>query len=175
MTSVAETTVRGVLASLRSSEPAPAGTAASALAAAVGASLLARTGSRPDPRAASSQDQARLRDATIRATAFADRLVSLADDGRPGVEVPLEVLRACAAAVKGAIALSELGNRTAAADVEVALELLLAAARGARRMVDVRLAGVSDPDEAARVSGECARLEQETDRDAGAARRHLAE
>jgi formiminotetrahydrofolate cyclodeaminase len=163
-------------------------------------------GGLPARDAGSDQDRARLRDATIRGTAFADRLLALTDEDsrayqgvmaayrlpkgtpeeqaarrsqiqealRAAADTPLETMRACAAALKGAIAVSELGSRNAASDVQVALELLNAGLRGARRNVEINLGSLKDAAYVARVAEECARLEADADRDTAAARRRLA-
>lgn len=89
-------------------------------------------------------------------------------------EAPLETMRACAAALKSAIAVAEFGQRSASSDVLVALELLNAALRGARRTVETNLMGLKDEGYAASVTAECQRLEADADRDTTAARRRIA-
>lgn len=204
--SLTSLTVREILAAFRSPEPVPGGGSASALTGALGASLLAMVGGLPKSAAAGDQDRARLRDATVRATAFADRLMLLTDEDsrayaavaaayqlpkgtsgeqearraeiqralRSATEAPLETMRACAAAVKSAIAVAEYGQRSASSDVLVALELLAAALRGARLNVEINLASLKDEAYAAAATDECRRLEAEADRDVTAARRRLS-
>ena len=75
-----EATVSGLLAAFRSSEPAPGGGSAAALAGAAGASLLAMVAGLPKPRATGSADVDRLKDAGVRATAIASRLEGLIDE-----------------------------------------------------------------------------------------------
>lgn len=70
----------GLLAAFRSSEPAPGGGSASALAGAAGASLLAMVAGLPRPGATEPADIERLKDAGIRATALASRLEGLIDE-----------------------------------------------------------------------------------------------
>jgi methenyltetrahydrofolate cyclohydrolase len=204
--SFATMTVREILQAFRSPEPVPGGGSAAALAGAIGASLLAMVGGLPKNTATGDQDRALLRDATMRATAFADRLMLLTDEDsrafslvaaayrlpkgtpeeqaarrdriqaalRAATEAPLETMRACAAALKSAIAVAELGQRSASSDVLVALELLGAGLRGARRNVDINLGGLKDDGYAAEVARACDQLEADADRDATAARRRIA-
>jgi len=63
---------------------------------------------------------------------------------RQATDVPLEVMRCCAAALDRAVVVAALGNPTAVTDVGVALELLRAAARGAKLNVEINLASVTD-------------------------------
>jgi formiminotetrahydrofolate cyclodeaminase len=58
--------------------------------------------------------------------------------------VPLEVMRTCAAALEQAPAVGTLGNANASSDVQVAIELLKAARRGARLNVEINLEGLKD-------------------------------
>lgn len=71
--------VSELLSDFRSSEPTPGGGSASALAGAVGASLLAMVAGLPKPRAATDADVARLGTAGARCAGLADRLTALID------------------------------------------------------------------------------------------------
>lgn len=73
-------------------------------------------------------------------------------------EVPLGVMRGCAAALGEAEAIAGLGNANAASDVGVARELLRAARRGAQLNVEINLDGLRDQDYVARVRDEAAAL-----------------
>lgn len=72
-------TVSDLLAAFRSSDPTPGGGSASALAGAVGASLLAMVAGLPKPRASSEEEGSGLRDAGIRCTVLASHLEALID------------------------------------------------------------------------------------------------
>lgn len=74
-----QSTVADLLAAFRSAEPTPGGGSASALAGAVGASLLAMIAALPKSRAATVEDAERLTAAGSRAAALGDRLAELMD------------------------------------------------------------------------------------------------
>lgn len=63
---------------------------------------------------------------------------------RAATDAPLETLRTVAEAARHARTVAEHGNRSAASDVRVALELLEAAAAGAAANVETNLAGLDD-------------------------------
>jgi formiminotetrahydrofolate cyclodeaminase len=89
-------------------------------------------------------------------------------------ETPLETMRACQQAMRGATIVAEAGNPNAASDAGVAVELLLAALRGAALNIGVNLKGLSDAGFAARVSEEATQLEADAVADAERARQLLA-
>lgn len=93
---------------------------------------------------------------------------------RQATVVPLETLRACAAAMPLAAQVAEAGNRSAASDVGVAVGLLEAAAAGAEANVRINLDGLKDESFNANVSSEASRLAAEMAAVAGAAREALA-
>jgi methenyltetrahydrofolate cyclohydrolase len=64
---------------------------------------------------------------------------------RGAIDAPLAVMRACASASARAIAIASFGNPSAASDVQVGLELLMAGLRGARLNVEINLESVKDP------------------------------
>ncbi len=74
-----EHSVRDLLQAFRSSEPTPGGGSASALAAAVGASLLSMVAALPKSRAATEEDVERLAAAGLRCADIADRLTGFVD------------------------------------------------------------------------------------------------
>ncbi len=117
--------VRDVLAAFSSSEPAPGGGSASALASAIGASLLYRL-----PKAPGEEQDAR--------KAAIQRALRAATD------VPLGVLRLSEAALDQAKTIAARGNRAAASDVGVAVALLRAGARGARLNIEINIGSISD-------------------------------
>jgi methenyltetrahydrofolate cyclohydrolase len=76
---------------------------------------------------------------------------------RGAIAAPLEVMRACANASVGAVPIASFGNPSAASDVQVGLELLMAGLRGARLNVEINLRSMKDPADAGE---EGARLER---------------
>lgn len=105
-----------------------------------------------DRLAALADEDARAYDAVVAAYRLpkasdadkAARAASIQASLRGAIDVPLEVMRQCAAAIEAADAVAAFGNPNAASDIGVALELLGAAARGARLNVDINLGTVSD-------------------------------
>lgn len=85
--------VADLLAAFRSSEPTPGGGSASALAGAVGASLLAMVAGLPKPRAAADAEVERLKDAGTRCTALALRLEALIDEDTDAYDRVVEAFR----------------------------------------------------------------------------------
>lgn len=94
---------------------------------------------------------------------------------RQATVVPLETLRACAAAMPLAAQVAEAGNRSAASDVGVAVGLLVAAATGAEANVRTNLDGLKDEGFNANVASEAARLTAELGAAARAARQALTD
>jgi methenyltetrahydrofolate cyclohydrolase len=174
---LSERTVTDLLAAFRSPNPTPGGGSASALAGAVGASLLAMVAALPKTRASNAEDEEALREAGQRCAALSQELTTLIDRDseayeqvmtaykrpkgtdeekaarsaaiqtalRGAIDAPLAVMRACANASVRAIAIASFGNPSAASDVQVGLELLMAGLRGARLNVEINLESVKDP------------------------------
>lgn len=187
---LAASPLTALLEAFRSPAPTPGGGSASALAGAVGASLLAMVAALPRPRAGNDADLARLREAGERCTALARALEALIDRDSAAYElvrlayrlpkstedektaraarieetlqgatdVPLEVMRACDAALAESAAVLALGNASAASDVKVGIELLRAGFRGARLNVEINLDAITDRSYAERAAAEAARL-----------------
>lgn len=88
--------------------------------------------------------------------------------------VPLQTLRACAAAMAHAESVAGDGNRSAVSDVGVAIGLLEAAAAGAEANVRINLVSVRDLKFTSAASDETGRLISDVNRQAAAARRRLA-
>jgi formiminotetrahydrofolate cyclodeaminase len=63
---------------------------------------------------------------------------------KAAVEAPLDVMRACAAAIEQSPVVAALGNASASSDVQVGRELLGAGLRGAKLNVDINLESVKD-------------------------------
>lgn len=103
----------------------------------------------------------------------AARSQAIARATRGATEAPLNTMRACQQSLRGAVAVARNGNRRAASDVGVGVELLLAALRGARLNVEINLPSLDDAAYAARVKSEAEELERDAAADADAARRGL--
>ena len=88
---------------------------------------------------------------------------------RSATEAPLEVMRACAEAIGLAAVVAAFGNRNAASDVRVGLELLRAGLRGAKLNVDVNLASIKDETFVAAVRREAEHLVAEGEREVSTA------
>ena len=75
-------------------------------------------------------------------------------------ETPLETMRYAAEALEAAPIVARLGSANAASDVVVAIELLSAAARGARANVEINLESLDDAAYVARLREEVAELDR---------------
>ncbi|PYR64536.1 MAG: formimidoyltetrahydrofolate cyclodeaminase [Acidobacteria bacterium] len=92
---------------------------------------------------------------------------------RLATETPLDTMRACQQALRGAVIVASNGNRRTTSDVGVGVELLLAALRGARMNVDINLSTLEDAAYIARATEEADELVSDGERDAERARRAL--
>jgi formiminotetrahydrofolate cyclodeaminase len=92
---------------------------------------------------------------------------------RQATETPLETMRCCQQALRGAIVVAANGNRNAATDTAIGAELLLAGLRGAGLNVDVNIDSVSDAPFASRVAEERRQLAADGEADARLAREQL--
>jgi formiminotetrahydrofolate cyclodeaminase len=79
---------------------------------------------------------------------------------KTAAEAPLDTMRHAAEALELASTVARLGNASAASDVEVAVHLLLAAARGARANVKINLGSLDDAAYVERVREEVAEIER---------------
>ena len=86
-------TVAELLAAFRSSDPTPGGGSASALAGAVGASLLAMVSALPKPKAATDDEVLRLRKAGQRSTELAEQLTALIDRDSESYDLVVQAYR----------------------------------------------------------------------------------
>jgi formiminotetrahydrofolate cyclodeaminase len=101
------------------------------------------------------------------------RRAAIQEATKLATEVPLETMRVCQQAMRGAVTVARAGNRNAVSDVGVAVELLLTGLRGARLNVDINLPGIKDQEYAARVAAERDMLETDAAHDAHSAREAL--
>jgi formiminotetrahydrofolate cyclodeaminase len=92
---------------------------------------------------------------------------------RGATETPLDTLRACQQALRGAVMVAGSASRNASADVAVAIELLTAAARGAALNVDANLGSLRDTAFVHRARAERQELEAESVADGARARERL--
>jgi len=196
-------TVSEFLAAIRSSNPTPGGVSASALAGAMGASLLAMVAGLPKSTATTAEDAERLRAAGERCTALARELESLVERDsdayntvlaayklpkatdeqktarsaavqagfRAAIDAPVAVMRACAAAAEQGVIVATLGLPSAASDVQVGMELLNAALRGAKLNVETNLGSVRDAEYLARVRDDVNEFERAIEHETALARR----
>jgi methenyltetrahydrofolate cyclohydrolase len=79
---------------------------------------------------------------------------------KTAAETPLETMRRASAALGEAPLIARLGNANAASDLVVAIELLLAAARGARANVEINLESLDEAAYVAQLREEIARIDQ---------------
>lgn len=86
-------TTSELLAAFRSSEPTPGGGSASALAGAVGASLLAMVAGLPKPKATGDEDLRQLGDAGAQCSALAVQLEALIDDDSAAYDLVVGAFR----------------------------------------------------------------------------------
>jgi formiminotetrahydrofolate cyclodeaminase len=203
---LAEFALLDLLDAFASNEPVPGGGSASALAGAVGASLLLMVADMTKTRTAAPEETADLADAAARLRPRREELTELVDRDseayqavvaayklpkeseaekearrlaieaamREATEVPLETMRVCQQALRGAVIVAAAGNPRAGSDVGVGVELLIAAVRGARMNVDANLASLSDAAYVSRVATERDVLVADAEADAERARKALA-
>jgi formiminotetrahydrofolate cyclodeaminase len=89
---------------------------------------------------------------------------------RAATDTPLETMRACQQALRGAVIVAANGSRRTTSDVGVAIELLLAGLRGARMNVEINLSTLDDALYIARIKTEVLELERDAAVDADTAR-----
>lgn len=93
---------------------------------------------------------------------------------RGATETPLDTMRACQQALRGAVMVAGNASRSAGSDVAVGIELLVAAVRGGGLNVDTNLGELQDAAFADRARVERQELEAESLADAGEARKRLS-
>lgn len=182
--------LRDVLASFAAAGPAPAGGSASALAAAVGVSLLimasrlAETATEPVAltRLQRTLIEAIDHDPVVFATVLAARRLPRATPGerafrdaalrqawRDATDGPLEVMRAASAALDEARGVATAAPRSAVSDVRVAIGLVRAGYDGARSTVEDNLTQITDGVYVESARADIAALSRDVDRAAEAA------
>ena len=83
---------------------------------------------------------------------------------RKAADTPLEAMRRASEALGSAPIIARLGNANAASDVAVAVELLLAAAHGARANVEINLESLDDAAYVARLKEEVSEIDRRCSR-----------
>lgn len=178
------------LGALSSSDPTPGGGTASAIAGAMGTSLLVMVTGLAKSKTNSEAEKAALANAGAALQPLGAQLSTLADADTDAFNevmaayrlpkatdeekaartlavqaalqgatlAPLRTLRACADALKHAVAVAEHGNRSATSDVGVAIGLLEAAAAGAEANVRINLTSIRDAGFTASTGDETSRL-----------------
>jgi methenyltetrahydrofolate cyclohydrolase len=145
--------VRGLLDAFRSPDPTPGGGSASALASAVGASLLLMVAALPKTRNGTDDDRdtaaydrvvAAYRMAKASPEEQAARKAAIQRALQGATDVPLGVMQRTVRALEAATAIAVHGYKSASSDVGVAIALLTAGATGAKLNVDVNLEAISD-------------------------------
>jgi formiminotetrahydrofolate cyclodeaminase len=101
------------------------------------------------------------------------RRAAMGDAMQRATEVPLETMRYCQQALRGAAIIAANGNRNAATDTATGVELLLAALHSAGLNVDVNVGSVSDSAYASRIGEERRQLAADAEADARTARERL--
>src|SRR5262249_3890988 len=79
---------------------------------------------------------------------------------RAAIGAPLAVMRACAAGVEQGVVVATLGLASASSDVQVGIELLNAALRGAKLNVERNLGSLKDESYVARVRSDAQEFER---------------
>jgi formiminotetrahydrofolate cyclodeaminase len=90
---------------------------------------------------------------------------------RAATSAPLDVMRACAAAAEQGVVVATFGNPSASSDVQVGIELLGAALRGARLNVETNLGSIKDAAYADAVRRDVEEFERALAHETAAARR----
>ena len=96
----------------------------------------------------------------------AARRDAIASAMRRATEVPLQTMRACQQAIRGAVTIASNGNPNAASDTGVGIELLGAALRGAAMNVTINIRSLTDQAFVERVETERRQLETDAADDA---------
>jgi methenyltetrahydrofolate cyclohydrolase len=103
----------------------------------------------------------------------ASRSARIQEAMQEATDTPLEVMRACRAAIEQGTVVAAFGNRNASSDVLVGLELLGAGVRGAKLNVEINLGSLKDPAVVDRARTEADRLSLEAEAGVAAGRAKL--
>jgi formiminotetrahydrofolate cyclodeaminase len=177
---LADQPLRDLLAAFASPAPTPAGGSASALACAVGASLLMMAATLPKTRSGSDEDRQLLTAAALLLTGLQQQLTdaidqdaqaygqvvaargaALQDAIKAAIDAPLQVMRLSAEALDVAPVVAARCHRPASSDVRVGAHLLRAGFAGARSSVQANLRRASDERYREAVEAEVGRLSSE--------------
>jgi formiminotetrahydrofolate cyclodeaminase len=186
-----ETSIREFLTAVASAEEAHGAVSAAAVAGGIGVSLLAMVAALPQTRSDSAADRAALINTATALTDVQEQLIETIETEtavkifaarnmpqaseaqrterkaaiqvalRAAADVPLEVMRLCARGLTLGHTVAVHGVRAAAADVQLAVELLHAAFSGARTNLEGKLSSLSDTIYLTSVVDEIARLSEE--------------
>jgi formiminotetrahydrofolate cyclodeaminase len=177
---LADTPLKAVLDEFASPQPTPAGGSASALASAVGVSLLMMAANLPKTRSGSDEDRRLLTAAGLALTTLQHHLTSAIDSDaeayaqvvsargaarqeaiKAATDVPIQVMQWSLEALKAARTVAARCHRPASSDVSVSIDLLRAGFAGARSSARDNLHAVSDARHVEAVRDEIDRLSAE--------------
>jgi formiminotetrahydrofolate cyclodeaminase len=194
-----DASIREFLNALSSAEAAHGAVSASAVAGGLGTSLLLMVAALPMTRSDSAQDRAELASASAALSSLQEQLLETVETEtvvkifaarklpqgsakertereaaiqfalRAAADVPLEVIRLCAAGLQQAQVVAKRCSRAAASDVELGIALLRAAFSGARANLEKRLTSLTDVPYTTSIVDEMARLSDEAMRAASVA------
>jgi methenyltetrahydrofolate cyclohydrolase len=187
-----EVSLRDFIEAVGSAEAAHGVASTSAVAGALGSSLLLMVAALPQTRSDSVTDRARLVEVATALTSVrqqlietietetavklftarrmpqaseaqrSDRLAAIQLALRASAEVPLEVMRLCAQGLTLAATVAAHGARAASADVQLGVGLLQAGFNGARSNLESKLGSFTDAPYATSIVDEIGRLTGET-------------
>ena len=194
-----DASLREFLAALSSADAARGSVSAAAVAGALGTSLLLMVAALPKTRSDSAVDRAALLDASRDLTGIQEELLETVETEtvvrlytarnmpqgsaaeraereaaiqvalRAAADVPLEVIRLCARALKDAQRVAEWSTRAAAAELQLGVSLVRVGFTGARANLEARLGSLTDAAYTTGIVEEIARLAEEAERAARAA------
>jgi formiminotetrahydrofolate cyclodeaminase len=206
MTRFAESSIATFLDALASPDPTPGGGTASAIAGAIGVSVLMMVAGLPKSRTSTDTERIKLAETRARLMSNREQLVTLADTDteafnevmaahrrpkstdeeraarrqavqralRAAIDAPLAMIRALTDAAGRARVVAQYGNRAAASDVRVGLELIEAAAAGAAANVEINLVSLHDEAFKKAAAAEALELTNRLREDTASARAALA-
>lgn len=176
MTRFADSSIAMFLDALAAPDPTPGGGTASAIAGAMGVSVLMMVAGLPKSRTSTDAERVALAETRATLASLREQLVTLADTDteafngvmaayrlpkstdreqalrrqaaqralRSAIDAPLAMIRALVDAAGRARVVAKFGNRAAASDVRVGLELIEAATAGAAANAEINLVSLHD-------------------------------